>query len=553
MKVRLSPAAVGRLRTAGSTAAALPAKAVVAACDALLAAALHVDLVVQRIAVALGIAALAAARTSSPEMARMASRVAVLGAALFVFTVYMGFDFAAITGDVEVPILGALESDVNLYYPPIGSNFLPHVADYNKPPRYRPRTPLLIPFTRNNTLMRQTVLSYISAGWPRADIIIVDNSGTMDANNRRLLSRANPFFLDYDMYRGRYGISVLQTPTLLNFAQLQNFMVRVAISRDWPYYFWSHMDVAVLSAEEKTPYKSFYQRTLDVLAESGLDQWAISAHDSRFLKPNRGPGVPSNDRKDIFASFLDRTPKEDPQLQAKKKRGLLPKKWGIKMFAYDYLTLVNVQAWRETGQWDPFIPYYNTDCDFYQRMAFAGYVPETVEVGHVFDVAEVVADPEARFFPARSQRARNRWGRGPTGPEQDGGSLASMRYRWLKAELQELVERKTLNPGGRNSWQSGAKDDRGPAGKDGKPKRGVMEPWTYDPRGFQAAWWEAADTGRVMYIKKWGTLDCDLKGAGKSLDDVWMLEYLEEGTEAYEVREKANKHQLEKLAERPIR
>jgi len=122
-----------------------------------------------------------------------------------------------------------------------------------------------------------------------------------------------------------------------------------------------------------------------------------------------------------------------------------------------------------------------------------------------------------------------------------------------RTKLQELVERKTLNPDGRNSWQSGAKDDRGPPAKDGKPKRNQLEPWTYDPRGFQAAWWEAADAGRVMYIKKWGTMDCDLKGAGKTLDDMWMLEYVEEGTEPYEVRDKANKHYLEKLAERPIR
>lgn len=44
------------------------------------------------------------------------------------------------------------------------------------------RTPLLIGFTRNWYLLEQSVVSYITAGWPAAEITVIDNSGVMDSN-----------------------------------------------------------------------------------------------------------------------------------------------------------------------------------------------------------------------------------------------------------------------------------------------------------------------------------------------------------------------------------
>ena len=119
-------------------------------------------------------------------------------------------------------------------------------------------------------MLQQTVLCYIAAGWPPKDIIVVDNNETMDANPLRLLSSQNPFFLDYDLLRRRYRISVLQTLTLLTFSQVMNFYLRVSIARDWRYSFWSHMDVAILGNEETQPYKSFYMHVLDILANLGI-------------------------------------------------------------------------------------------------------------------------------------------------------------------------------------------------------------------------------------------------------------------------------------------
>lgn len=511
----------------------------------------QIDPILQRVAASVGLSRFASSRFT-PEGVRAFNRV-IISIWIIIMVTFMSLlhyesSVLDIIADVEIPILGSQEQDISLVYPPIGNKFYPRVADYNLYSKYRPRTPLLIPFTRNNTMIKQTVISYIAAGWPRADIVIVDNSGTMDANSRGQLSRDNPFYLDYDLYRKRYGITLIQTPTLMSFAQLQNFMLRISLARNWPYFFWSHMDIAVLSAEEATPYKSFYHRVIDVLDSSGVDQWEITARQGQNAATQ-----PSIDRKEIFSGHFDRILHKEPDLQKKSKREIRSKpKWGVKLFAYDYLTLVNVEAWRDIGAWDTFIPYYATDCDAYERLKMAGYTVEEVSVGHVFDIADVITSPEERFFPAPNQQVRDKWGVGPAGSEPDGGKVNSWRYKWLKSELTELMDRKATNKAGRNYWQKGGRDVR-KMGKGGKPRRGKMEPWTYDPRGFSEAWWGMADAGRGMYIKKWGTMDCDLRGAGKTLDDIWLLEYVEKGSEVRKVREKQEEEYKAKLDETYIR
>src|SRR5690606_8129834 len=119
------------------------------------------------------------------------------------------------------------------FHAPLGSSFSPAVAAYNvfqstsgKP---KPRTPLFIGFSRNHHMLTQTILSFIAAGWPRDEIIVVDNSGTMNANSNGKLTEQNPFYLNYDRLRSRYGVNVLRTPTLLTFAQLQNFFISEAV------------------------------------------------------------------------------------------------------------------------------------------------------------------------------------------------------------------------------------------------------------------------------------------------------------------------------------
>ena len=254
----------------------------------------------------------------------------------------------------NLPILGTQDDHARLYLAPKKTGQLP-VAPYNRIPRHESRTPLFIGFTQNNDILIQAVTSYIAAGWPVEDIIVLDNSGTMDANSRGDLSPQNPFFLDYNQLRN-IGVSVLQTSTLLTFAQLQNFYLRTAIAQEWPTFFWSHMDVVVLGDEHETPYRSFYRRVLDVVEQTdGPDDWAV-----RF-------------------------------------------------FNYDALTMVNVKAWRKIGQWDPFIPYYHADCDAYSRMDMHGYDREAtnVKAGTIFDVTSTLKDFEHRLFPAKGEKEPN--------------------------------------------------------------------------------------------------------------------------------------------------
>ncbi|KAF2091682.1 hypothetical protein K490DRAFT_70470 [Saccharata proteae CBS 121410] len=340
-------------------------------------------------------------------------------------------------------------------------------------------------------MLRQTILGYISAGWPREDIVIVDNSGTLDANNEGRLSSDNPFRIPYELYRNRYGVAILQTPTLYNFAQLQNLFLRIGIAHGWSYFFWSHMDVGILGDEDVVPYRSFYSRVLDILDGSlEPDRESNSTWSLESMRPATGA-------------------------------------WAIKFFEFDNLALVNVEAWRTIGQWDTFVPYYSTDCDAYARLLLHGFTKDNVHAGHIFDVANTIDDPETKFFPAAKSDldttpAASRLHDNGTGADtgkpdataaEANATLApldldqlpdSPRYRNLLRELRTLQDVKYSTE--RNSWQDRQKGGRG-------------EAWTYDPRGFQAAWWDTAQCGRELYTRKWGTLDCKLLGV--TLDDMW--------------------------------
>jgi hypothetical protein len=138
--------------------------------------------------------------------------------------------------------------------PPITDNFplaaqarssrdLPSVPQWNQPPspHVAEKTPLFIGFTRNWLLLQQAVVSYITAGWPPEDIYVVENTGVMNANRDGKLSLQNPFYLNYRRLKDVLGVNVISTPTLLSFAQLQNFYFNTALEKKWDYFFWSHM------------------------------------------------------------------------------------------------------------------------------------------------------------------------------------------------------------------------------------------------------------------------------------------------------------------------
>ena len=159
-------------------------------------------------------------------------------------------------------------------------------------------------------------MSYIVAGWPPEDIYVVDNSGTMFSNNENRLSLQNPSYLNYGRLREILKINVITTPTLLTFAQLQNFYIFTALEKSWSHFWWSHQDVVAVAVEddEKQPYKSLYLKAVDIL---------------RKIKDDN--------------------------------------KVAMRWFSYDRLELVRTQSLVDVGGWDTFIPFYMVDCDMHER------------------------------------------------------------------------------------------------------------------------------------------------------------------------------------------
>lgn len=363
-------------------------------------------------------------------------------------------------------------------------DFPPPVLENNVPPNPRvdESTPLLIGFTTNWPLLLQCVSSYIAAGWPPEDIHVVENTGTFLANRQQELELQNPFFLNHTAL-GVLGVKVLATPTLLSFSQLQNFYLNLALDRDWQYFWWSHMDVVVMSDEDvkkndrdhdwdHDPYATLYERSVGLL---------------RYLK---GPDMPP---------------------------------WATHFFSYDHLALVNRDAYLEVGGWDTQIPYQAADCDMYLRLHWAGYWQPQSEAGLVFDVAAVLDDIAALF---RVPGAHAAFRGDPVYAESGEASSATERahkeaelkreqdmWPWVDKEgetfahLVEVVGRMQ-----EAKWASAADEGarRRNAWVGGRQTGGQDDPFYRDPEGFAAGVETLTDAGRRVFADKWGHRGCDL-------------------------------------------
>ncbi len=131
-------------------------------------------------------------------------------------------------------------------FPALATSTPPPIPSYNVPEKdgwkkygLSVAPPLIIGFTRSWPMLLQTVVSYITAGWPPEQIFVVENTGMQQANARGQLSLQHPWYLNHTAL-AKLGIHIIQTPVLLSFAQLQNFYLSLSYAHDWPYYFWSH-------------------------------------------------------------------------------------------------------------------------------------------------------------------------------------------------------------------------------------------------------------------------------------------------------------------------
>ena len=293
--------------------------------------------------------------------------------------------------------------------------------------------PLLIGFTRSWPMLLQTVASYITAGWPAEQIYVVENTGAQRANVQGRLSLQHPFHLNHTTLIERLVVHVVLTPTLLSFAQLQNFYLSLANEHGWPYYFWSHMDVLALSHED-----------------------GMGADEAARARTRAGqPGYRS-----LYALCLEelaRTVADDAR-------------WGLRFFAYDHLTLQNPRALEDIGAWDTLIPYYMTDCDLYTRLIMRNWSQADVNCGiitdtssHLDDLRALYRDPSVE--PAWSdpnppppepgmdkdvKEKRGSGGRGPGKMDVD----ASIRYWKRLRDVSDQMFQYKHGARGRNTWQA---------------------------------------------------------------------------------------------------
>ena len=385
--------------------------------------------------------------------------------------------------------------------PPIKDNFpkaasakspsdLPPIPVWNKPPdpHMKEDTPLFIGFTRNWRLLQQVVVSYITAGWPPGDIYVVENPGVMHSNKDAKLSLQSRFYIDYNRLTKVFGINVLITPTLLTFAQLQNFYTFTAVEKGWRQYFWAHMDTVMISDEawegggegQKKEYKSAYTRAVEVMRES--------------MAPGYGkePGF-----------------------------GPLATRW----YAYDRLALVRTQSFVDVGGWDTLIPFYMTDCDMHERLWMKNFTIEDAEAGRVWDLDTALDDLEILYQRGESTSMSS--------GKRDEPQKNSPRYKEIISKLDEMGHQKNGREGGRNTWQA-------------RQKGGQGEPFYRDSDGFEKGIQMTMDFGRDVFTEKWGRGPCNLREAGLKDGDAWRVV---KDWESFGMQSQARKDQARKAKE----
>ncbi|KAI0515159.1 hypothetical protein F5B22DRAFT_204882 [Xylaria bambusicola] len=373
-------------------------------------------------------------------------------------------------------------------FPALATSTPPPIPPYNVPEKdgwkkygLEIAPPLVIGFTRSWPMLLQTVVSYITAGWPPEQIYVVENTGMQQANARGQLTLQHPFYLNHTTLKNKLGINIIQTPVLLTFAQLQNFYLSLSYTHEWPYYFWSHMDVLALG------------------------------HENGFENLTARAGEPGY--KSLYTLCLE----ELNHTLATDDR------WGLRFFAYDHLTLQNPRALEDINGWDTLIPYYMTDCDTYTRLTMRNWSQIDANCGVVTDTSVALDDLLALY---RDPKITPKFtDPNPPPPAEDDGEIKERRHLASKREsIEELVEYwKALikvadsmfhykhGERGRNTWQAGQHGGQG-------------EPFYYDSAGFSEAIEVLTEAGKEVYRRKWGHRDCDLiSGAGVKYEDQWKV------------------------------
>ena len=373
-------------------------------------------------------------------------------------------------------------------FPLLSTGNPPPIPEWNRPKKdlhkdygidFAP--PLYIGFSRNWPMVLQAVVSYITAGWPPEQIHVVENTGVQRANLEGKLTLQNPYYFNHEQMR-KLGVNVVRAPVLMNFAQLQNFYVHLAHEMDAPQYFWSHMDVLVLSYEDG----------------------------NELTPPYTDPGYKTV--YELCLQEMNHTLSTDDH-------------WSDRFFAYDHLTLVNREAYEEVGGWDTFIPYYITDCDMHTRLHMHNWTIRDAKAGIITDVGSALdnllalyRDPsvEVKYVdsnpapPEPEKKDKRGDGDGDDLVPRDDEDPQLAYWKRLQAEANNMFHYKHSRD--RNTWQRGQHGGQG-------------EPFYYDSRGIAESIEVLTEAGREVYRRKWGHENCDILGQTKlKLEDQWLVE-----------------------------
>ncbi|KAK3317944.1 hypothetical protein B0H66DRAFT_555865 [Apodospora peruviana] len=430
--------------------------------------------------------------------------------------------------------------------------------------------PLYIGFTRQWPMLLQAVVSYITAGWPAEGIFVVENTGVHNSNRDGLLSIQNPFYLNHTTLH-RLGVNVVQTPVLLNFAQLQNFFLHQAIDGDYPQYFYSHQDVVVFSFEDGPE---------DVRRKGDRDWQFYDEDDKREAMFPAAAGEPGY--RTIYENCLR-------ELRDTLARG---ERWGMRWFQYDHLTLVNREAFVAVGAYDAMIPYYHSDCDMNAKLEMDGWTTKFRRVGIINDISSVMTDLGA--FYRLPHIVPNFTDPNPLPLERENKIKEDKEKAEKKKAEKEEQEKKAKEEAEKKAKEAkeaataakkaveeekaanttttfiasehDRRDDSNtpPEGmsvagempsdpiayfrvlnqvglqmnyhkyRDGYRARntwqvaqrgGFGEPFYYDGAGFGEAFEVLTGAGREVFARKWGTRQCNLvKATALNLDDAWRVE-----------------------------
>ncbi|KAH8168359.1 hypothetical protein LIA77_11623 [Sarocladium implicatum] len=377
----------------------------------------------------------------------------------------------------------------------------PPIPDWNQPKHelhvkydleYAP--PLFIGFTRSWPMLLQTVVSFITAGWPASQIYVIENTGVQRANAKGQLTLQNPFYLNHESLN-KLGVNVIQAPVLMTFSQLQNYYMYLSHQYQWPYYFWAHQDVLAFSFED------------------GRDGLTPKAHEEGYAS-----------LYELALSELNATIEND-------------ERWGHRLLSFDNMALVNREAYEDVGGWDTFIPYYMTECDMHSRLIMGNWTSKEARIGLINDVSHVLddlrvlyrdesiepafSDPnpskptvnkrdaapaDAMANSATSSNLEKR--EGTANAPTDPSSITYFRKLARAGEQMHKIKKEAAN---RNNWQGGQR-----GGKD--------EPFYYPSRGIAMGIDTLTKAGREVFSEKWGHRKCDLvSGAGLKLEDQWRV------------------------------